>query len=215
MEVEKFYKDKNKYEKMELIALKDDKKAKCLYCKKLVGMKFTVEPSRLMAECGAYGSTKGCDYKLVIDKETFVQIDDKLLFLKTEIKQIEENIILVKFNHLFKFETTLQTTEEFDTLKLKLEALKMEYTTILQRKYIPNYNLIVENKTELQRVINEIKNIDNVSEIIDIQNTTIKELNIDIATLSYKHKEIISSKDKLNHRLLTQEHTIKSNEIKV
>ena len=94
----------------------------------------------------------------------------------------------------------------------------MEYATILQRKYIPNYNLIFETKTELQRVISEIKNIDNVSEIIDIQNTTIKELNKTIATLSYKHIEIISSKDKfkhLNHRLLTQEYTIKSNEIKV
>jgi len=215
MDIEKFYKDKNKYERMELIALKDGKKPKCLYCKKPVGMIFAIEPTKLIAECSAHASSDGCDYKLVIDKEDYMQIDDKLLALKSEIAQVEEKIIIVKFNHLFKYDTTAQTTEEFELLKDMLEALKIEYTSMLQQKYIPNDKRISETKTELQRVINEIKNIENVSEVIDIQNTTIKELNNTIGELSYKHKEVISSKDALHHRLLTQSHTILTNEIKV
>ena len=213
--IEKYYKDKNKYERMELVALKNGKKPKCLYCKNPVGMKFTIESSKIIAECGSHGSSDGCDYKLEIDKGRYIQINDKLSALKSEIDQIEEKIIIVKFNHLFKFDTTAQTNQEFETLKGVLETLKMEYTSLLQQKYLPNEKLISETKTELHRVVNEIKKIENVSEVIDIQNTTIKHLNDTIGALSYKHKEVISSKDGLEHRLLTQPYTVLSNEIKL
>lgn len=215
MDIEKFYKDKNKYERMELIALKDGKKPKCLYCKKAVGMIFAIEPTKLIAECGSHGSSDGCDYKLEIDKGKYIQINDKLSALKSEIEQAEEKIIIVKFNHLFKFDTTAQTNQEFETLKGVLENLKMEYTSLLQQKYLPNEKLISETKTELHRVVNEIKKIETVIEVIDIQNTKIKHLNDTIGALRYKHKEVISSKDGLEHRLLTQPYTVLSNEIKL
>jgi hypothetical protein len=214
-EMDKFYKDKTRYERMELIALTDAKQPKCLYCKKEVGMRFVVESSILIAECGAHGLPEGCDYKLRIDKGQYMQITDKLSDLKSEIDQLEEKIIVVKFNHLFKFQSTAQTSEEFKLLKTQFETRKMEYTSLLQQKYIPNEKLISETKTQLYSVINDIKIIENVSEVIEIQNSTIKKLNNTISDLSYKHKEVISSKDALEHRLLTQTYTILSNEIKV
>jgi len=215
MDIEKFYKNKNKYEALELKALKDGKNAKCLFCKKPVGMKFTVGATTLFAECGAYGSTKGCDYKLEIDKEEYGQIDDAMLSKKNEIATLEENIVVLKFNHLFKFQNTAQTTGEFEMLKSRLETIKLEYAALLQQKKRPNDKLISDSKTELQRVINDMKNITKVSEIIEIQNTTIQRLASVISEESYKHKEVISSNDGLNHRLLTQTDTILSNEIKV
>jgi hypothetical protein len=216
MDIEKFYKDKKKYERLELVLLKDGKKPKCFYCKKSVGMIFEISPSSLLAECGAHNSPEGCDYKLEIVKDKYIQIDTKLSSIKSIIDMVEEDIISVKFNHLFKFTTTEQTTVEFETLKQRLETLKTEYASLLQKKYIPNNKLIDETKTDLQRVINEIKNIDNFREIINIQNTTINKLNSTIDTLSYKHKEVIYSKDNEPHyRLLTQPYTILSNEIKL
>ena len=213
--IEKFYKDKQKYERMELVALKADKKPKCLYCKKPVGMLFAIESSTLIAECGAHGLSNGCDYKLEIDKGNYMQITDKLSDLKAEIAELEEKIIIVKFNHLFKFHSTTQTSEEFEGLKTQFETLKMEHTSLMLDKYIPNEELISETKTKLQQSVNEIKTIETVSEVLHIQNTTIKQLNDAISKLSYKHKEVISSTDALHHRLLTQTYSILSNEIKV
>ena len=100
-------------------------------------------------------------------------------------------------------------------LKSRLETIKLEYAALLQQKKRPNDKLISDSKTELQRVINDMKNITKVSEIIEIQNTTIQRLASVISEESYKHKEVISSNDGLNHRLLTQTDTILSNEIKV
>jgi hypothetical protein len=214
-DIEKFYKDKQKYERMELVALKADKKPKCLYCKKPVGMLFAIESSTLIAECGAHGSSDGCDYKLEIDKGNYIQITDKLSDLKAEIAELEEKIIIVKFNHLFKFHSTTQTSDEFESLKTQFETLNMEYSSLLLQKHIPNEELISETKTQLHQAVNEMKTIANTREVISIQNTTIKELNDAISNLSYKHKEVISSNDALHHRLLMQPYTILSNEIKV
>jgi hypothetical protein len=213
--IEKFYKDKQKYERMELVALKADKKPKCLYCKKPVGMLFAIESSTLIAECGAHGLSNGCDYKLEIDKDQYMQITDKLSDLKAEIAELEEKIIIVKFNHLFKFHSTTQTSDEFESLKTQFETLNMEYSSLLLQKHIPNEELISETKTQLHQAVNEMKTIANTREVISIQNTTIKELNDAISNLSYKHKEVISSNDALHHRLLMQPYTILSNEIKV
>jgi len=213
--IEKIYKDKQKYERMEFVALKADKKPKCLYCKKPVGMLFAIESSTLIAECGAHGSSDGCDYKLEIDKGNYIQITDKLSDLKAEIAELEEKIIIVKFNHLFKFHSTTQTSDEFESLKTQFETLNMEYSSLLLQKHIPNEELISETKTQLHQAVNEMKTIANTREVISIQNTTIKELNDAISNLSYKHKEVISSNDALHHRLLMQPYTILSNEIKV
>lgn len=215
MDIGKFYKDKAKYEKLELIALKGKKKPKCFNCKKLVGMKFTVTPLKLVSECGAYNTTEGCDYKFKIDKDEYMLIDDKLMSINTEIAKLEENIIVVKYNHLFKLATTDQTRLEFERLKQRLVTIKQEHAAMLPRKYIPNYKLINDSKRELLRVINEMKTMESVSEIIDVQNTTIEQLNKVISDESFKHKEVISSKDNLKHRLVTQIYTIHSNEIKL
>jgi len=216
MDIGKFYKDKTKYETQELLALKKGKrKPKCFNCKKLVGMKFAVTPLKLVSECGAYNTAAGCDYKLKIDKDDYMLIDDKLISINTEIAKLEESIIVVKYNHLFKLATSDQTRHQFDRLKSRLVAIKEEHTAMLHKKYIPNYKLINDSKRELEQVINEMKTMDSASEIINTQNTIIEKLNKVISDECFKHKEVISSNDNLNHRLVTQTYTIQSNEIKL
>lgn len=215
MDIGKFYKAKTKYEEKELIALQRNKKPTCINCKNPVGMKFLVTPLKLQASCGAYNLHTGCDYRIQIIKEKYALIDDKLVAIDVEIAKIEEDIIIVKFNHLFKFTTSDQTRMEFEELKLRLVNLKEENTALLLKKYIPKYQLINDRKRELHRAIDEMKTMDSVSEIIDTQNTIIDKLNKVISDESYKHKEVVSSNNNLNHRLVTQIYTIESNEIKL
>ena len=179
-----FYKLKGQYDKninkmKQRIMAKDElsmdekrdlflaQKPKCIVCKRPVGTIFNTNSKQLAAICGAHssgGDITPCKLNIKINKGDMVYLPNFTKELQSKHKEIVTEIMKIKYNLLFKYQTEEETVVNFEREKGKLEETGGLFD-IYKTKLIDITELLSKQEriaiTDLQifEFVNEVKEL--------------------------------------------------------
>ena len=106
-------------------------KVPCVYCKRMVGTKFSTENRVLKAKCG--DNTNPCPLNIEIYKGRVTRYDITFqIWLEEHIKEYSETIVKTKLDVLFQYITEEEAVKIFQETKEELDLYKMGYNTDFQ-----------------------------------------------------------------------------------
>lgn len=215
-----YYKLKNEYEKRyytkkikiinnDLLSNKDKKKEissikqKCINCNKNGGTIFKYENKKLFALCGNKESP--CNLNIVLSKEKILNIRDLIYEFENKINELKINIIKVKLDFLFNYNSQQISLELFNKFKKELEDINIKYSDLILK-----YNNITNNselKKELDNkllsqneLLNRIKIINNeytntksiyyINDLVELYINECIKMNDNILNLKYKYNNV-------------------------
>ena len=184
-------------------------KLKCIFCNKYVGTIFERKKNNLIARCG--GNDKGCSDIMKIRIYAYTSSDNIINGFLRDINELKDNIIELKTKTLLKYIDNQRAVEMFKNLNSDLNIDADIYLHML-RKYNNHFSNINFTDDELQglttdfeetvkkikETFNVYKNSGNESALTDIANlyeNTLKNINDKIRKKKYKNLELIPIKD--------------------
>lgn len=118
-------------------------KRKCINCKKPVGSIFKVEPNRYIALCGAHNNPDAgitpCNLDIQITRGKVELLPNYVEELRKNHKELVTNIMLIKYNLLFKYSNEEESVVDFEKAKHAFDS---------------NGSLFDANKTKLIEITN-------------------------------------------------------------
>lgn len=101
------------------------KDLKCVRCKKNGGTLFQITNNKLIAKCGNLDSP--CKLNIELERAFYNSLISELPKILNNINELKNNIIKIKLNFMYGFETEEVTLNKFQTLKKELINLVSEY----------------------------------------------------------------------------------------
>lgn len=132
------------------------KELKCVRCKKNGGTLFQISNNKLIAKCGNLDSP--CKLNIELQKAYYNNLISELPKILNNINEIKNNIIKIKLDFMYGFESEEITLQQFQTLKKELINLVEEHKILISEFY--NFFENQTNKDEIlvkqELLINEI-----------------------------------------------------------
>lgn len=173
--INKYFEYKNQYEQeernirkqnLQKIGKKQTKKQnkkpklpQCIKCKQAVGMTFKRDGPFYIAKCGI-GSKYSCDFHLEIKSPDAVDLIQELDEIYHSYEKNKENIIKMKMDNLFGYETDKETTKLFKEEMGKYKT-NNEFTEIIISEYQNIFGKNLEEEFFLEELDKEFKEYKN------------------------------------------------------
>lgn len=141
-----------------------DFRAKCLGCKRAVGMVFSQTANQLAAVCGAVAEgLEPCGFRIVIDKGKSVDLYQHTAGLKKKVHQLMNDLNRIKLDLLFQFKNEDETIARFEEVRPHYEETDKQYQEQLKElieimEHVSQDEEIQINKDAVYEVKQEIKN---------------------------------------------------------
>ena len=198
-------------------------KVPCVYCKRMVGTKFSTENRVLKAKCG--DNTNPCPLNIEIYKGRVTRYDITFqIWLEEHIKEYSETIVKTKLDVLFQYITEEEAVKIFQETKEELDLYKMGYNTDFQLYLAKTTNSDVQDdlKKSMKKLLgykNDMKkmltqyyiNKDNriFNTIVSLYTTQVIPLLETIRNLKYKYIDLEYNSDDDTYQLNTKTYLIR------
>jgi len=190
-EISNFYTLKEKYDK----SCMKGKTATCIYCNKKVGMMFKVTNDKkantrtFQIVCSDKG--KACT-NTTIQTNYIYYTESVMTELRTNIKLIQGEIIILKNNALFGYDTVERIHANFQRLKKQLLEYLTQYINALQHvsNNCEHRAEVDESKKELNKYVALLNQEKNVAKIVSNYMDNIQPISEKIRRLTYNINEL-------------------------
>jgi DNA-directed RNA polymerase beta' subunit len=141
-----------------------DFRAKCLGCKRAVGMVFSQTANQLAVVCGAAAEgIEPCPLRIVIDKGKSVDLYQHTASLKKKVNGLMSVLNRIKLDLLFQFKNEDATIARFEEVRPQYEETDKKYQEQLKEmieimEHVSQDEEIQINKDAVYEVKQEIKN---------------------------------------------------------